>query len=234
MPATQRTWATNEARAGLAGLLSTLPNWLNHPTAIGHADRKPIHLFHAAQCGLQVPRTIITNDPHAARAFVRDVGRAVYKTLAQQAIADDSGPKVMYTTPVAVDDIDESVGITAHMFQERVDKQYDVRLTVVDGQCFAARIDSLDQLIDWRADYAGLTYTTISEIPLRVRTAVHTLMSRLRLRFAAIDFAVTGDDAWFFLDLNANGQWAWIQDATGQPISAAIADALIRERPHHA
>jgi hypothetical protein len=28
------------------------------------------------------------------------------------------------------------------------------------------------------------------------------------------------------LEVNANGQWAWIQDETGLPIAAALADAL--------
>lgn len=32
-----------------------------------------------------------------------------------------------------------------------------------------------------------------------------------------------------FLEINPNGQWAWLQDATGLPISAAIADALTKE-----
>ena len=54
-------------------------------------------------------------------------------------------------------------------------------------------------------------------------------MRRLGLRFGALDFVVTPDDRWIFLEINSNGQWAWIEDATGQPVAAAIADALTRE-----
>lgn len=117
-------------------------------------------------------------------------------------------------------DIDESVEVTAHMFQQRVAKQYDVRLTAVDQSHFATRIDiGRADLVDWRSDYAGLTYTVLPNIPREVDTGVRELLRRLSLRYAAIDFAVAADDAWYFLDLNANGQSAWLQDATGQAIS---------------
>jgi D-alanine-D-alanine ligase-like ATP-grasp enzyme len=47
-----------------------------------------------------------------------------------------------------------------------------------------------------------------------------------RLRFAALDFIVTPDGEYVFLEANPNGQWAWIEHETGLPIAAAIADAL--------
>ncbi len=45
-------------------------------------------------------------------------------------------------------------------------------------------------------------------------------------RFAALDFIVDPDDQWWFLECNPNGQWAWIEEETGLPISSALADAL--------
>lgn len=100
-------------------------------------------------------------------------------------------------------------------------------MTVVDGQCFAARIDAGSERarIDWRADYDSLSYTPIFT-PAPIRTAVRRLLSLLRLRFAAIDFIVTPADEWVFIgDVNPNGQWAWIDELTPS-IASAIADAL--------
>lgn len=42
----------------------------------------------------------------------------------------------------------------------------------------------------------------------------------------ALDFIVTDDADWVFLECNPNGQWAWIEEETGLPIAAALADAL--------
>jgi glutathione synthase/RimK-type ligase-like ATP-grasp enzyme len=55
---------------------------------------------------------------------------------------------------------------------------------------------------------------------------VRALLDRLGLRFGALDFVVTPDGEWWFLECNPNGQWAWIEDETGLPIASALADAL--------
>jgi len=43
------------------------------------------------------------------------------------------------------------------------------------------------------------------------------------------DFVVTADDQHYIIDLNPNGQWGWIQEATRLPIAAAIAAELFGE-----
>lgn len=119
------------------------------------------------------------------------------------------------------------VAHTMHLFQQWVPKDYEVRLTVVDDQFFAARIDARSPAAetDWRADYHALDYTAI-ETPEFVRTRVSELLHRLGLRFGALDFVVSPDGQWWFLECNPNGQWAWIETETAMPIAAAIADAL--------
>lgn len=111
-----------------------------------------------------------------------------------------------------------------------MEKAYEVRLTVVDDMWFAIRIDSGSDAaeLDWRTDYDNLSYSVVAA-PDQVREAVRRLMDRLRLRFGALDFIVTARGEWVFLEINPNGQWAWLQDATGLPIAAAIADALTKE-----
>ena len=74
-----------------------------------------------------------------------------------------------------------------------------------------------------------MTYTPLADIPADVRAGVCALMGRLGLRFGTFDFIVAPDGRWVFLEINPNGQWAWMEDATGLPIAASIADALTRE-----
>lgn len=216
---------------GVGGVLATLPRWLNHPAAISQAEYKPLQLARARACGLSVPQTLITNDAAQARAFVASVSRAVYKPFTPTGIADPDSYRVTYTTPIAAADVDESVRLTAHLFQAWVDKAYEVRLTVVDDTYLAARIDTTSEVasVDWRADYDAVTYTPLPEPPAAVRDGVRALLGTLGVRFGCLDFVVAPDGRWWFLEINPNGQWAWIEDATGLPITAAIADALTRE-----
>lgn len=221
-------WALREARFGFGGLLSALPVWLNHPAAIGRAEYKPVQLRAAVVSGLSVPRTLLTNDPRATRAFAAEVGRIVFKPLS--GISYDSGRKFIYTNPVDHSEVgDPDIATTATLLQEQLDKLYEVRLVVVADQFFGARIDAHSDRarVDWRADYDALTYAPI-EIPARVRSGVRRLLAELNLRFGAFDFVVTAEnEEWVLLEINPNGQWAWIQEKTGLSIASAIADALL-------
>lgn len=224
-----RRWAAGEARIGLGGVLSSLPRWLNHPADISRAEYKPTQLALAAECGLTVPATLVTNDPAEAAAFVADAGRAVYKPFTPADVTEGGTHRVVYTTPVSPADLDDSVQRTAHLFQAWVDKSYEVRLTVVDDAYFPVRIDAhgVAATVDWRADYDALTYTALTDVPPPVRAGVRALLRRLRLRFGTLDFIVDPRGVWWFLEVNPNGQWAWLEDATALPIAAAVADALV-------
>ena len=52
------------------------------------------------------------------------------------------------------------------------------------------------------------------------------LVDELNLRFGAIDLIRDVNGEYWFLECNPNGQWAWIENRTGLPISAAIVDEL--------
>src|ERR1700730_13602364 len=58
------TFARSEATMGMGGLLRSMEClWVNHPEKAVPADQKPVQLQLAARCGLQTPRSLITNDP---------------------------------------------------------------------------------------------------------------------------------------------------------------------------
>lgn len=226
-----RRFATAQSRAGLLGVLVSLDClWVNHPGRNGDANYKPWQLRVAEQVGLRPPRTLITNDPGAARRFIKEINQPViYKTLAGGVVDDDGVPKGMPTSIVDPDGLDDSIALCAHQFQEWVDKHHEVRLTVVGEEFFAAEIHagSAAAHVDWRNDYAALTYDIV-DVPDAVRRGVVELMRRFGLVFGALDFVVTPAGQWRFLEINPNGQWGWIQTVTGLPISTALADLLQR------
>lgn len=127
------------------------------------------------------------------RQFTVEVGPIVYKPLSGIHYRRATGRDFIYTQRVDIEKLDmESIGATACLFQQWVEKDYEVRLIAVDGRCFSARIDSSSERgrVDWRADYDSLTYTQIPT-PDHVKTAVAKLISALNLRFGDLDFIVT-------------------------------------------
>jgi ATP-grasp ribosomal peptide maturase len=229
LTAQERRWATAEARLGLGGILAALPRWLNHPCEIARAEYKPLQLANARTVGLTVPDTLITNNVGEARRFADKHGDIIYKPFSSLGVAEQGQYRLVYANRITADDITDTVTATAHLFQQWIPKAFDVRLTVVDDDLFAVRIDADSQaaMVDWRTDYAHLRYCEIA-VPDTVHDGVLNLLEILMLRFAALDFVVTPEGEWVFLEANPNGQWAWLQDATDLPIAAAIADALTK------
>lgn len=222
----EQEFASTEAQAGFTGVLMALPcRWINHPAAERIASYKPYQLRLAHASGLVTPRSIITNDPTAARKFASDQTRQViYKGIGRDfANGPVSTPTVRFVKP---DEIDDSVRLTAHLFQEFVPKHHDIRLIVVGSQIFAVEIHahSSAAALDWRTDYDALTYRP-AEVPDEIRVGVARLMARLDLVFGVLDFVVAPDGQWYFLEINANGQWAWLP-AIADAVAGAIANEL--------
>lgn len=230
MSGPERRFATMEAVFGFGGVLASLPcRWINHPSRVADAEYKPCQLGVAARCGFQVPRTLITNDGVTARSFIADLGgEAIYKSLSPGVIAEANALHMLNASLVTTDDIDnQAVSLTASLFQQWIPKKYDVRLTAVGGQCFSIAVHTADTTtrVDWRNNYDALAYELI-KTPEEIQHSVARYLDALHLVYGAFDFSVT-NDGWWFLECNPNGQWGWLEDETGAPIAAAIADALM-------
>ncbi|MFE2495524.1 ATP-grasp ribosomal peptide maturase [Streptomyces scopuliridis] len=220
-------FAATQVRYGLGGTLYALdgPLWVNHPLRIAAADYKPAQLALAQQLGFAVPPALVTNDPAEAREFIRTQGDAIFKTLRWTPYTRDGVPVTGWADPVTADEIDDSVRITPHLFQARVDKVADLRVLIVGRHTFAVRIDS--ELLDWRKDYSVLTYT-VEHLSDSVDKALHAYLDRLELVSGSFDLAVDRTGIYWWLELNPNGQWGWLEKETGLPMSAAFADLLVQ------
>ncbi|MFI9241492.1 ATP-grasp ribosomal peptide maturase [Streptomyces sp. NPDC053086] len=220
-------FAAAQVRYGLGGTLYALdgPLWVNHPLRIAAADYKPAQLALAQQLGFTVPSALVTNDPAEAREFIRTQGDTIFKTLRWTRYARDGVPVTGWADPVTADEIDDSVRITPHLFQARVDKVADLRVLIVGPHTFAVRIDS--ELLDWRKDYSVLTYT-VEHLPDSVDKALHAYLDRLELVSGSFDLAVDRAGVYWWLELNPNGQWGWLEKEIGLPMSAAFADLLVQ------
>ncbi|MCA6094921.1 ATP-grasp ribosomal peptide maturase [Streptomyces sp. SCA3-4] len=219
-------FAAQENRRGLGGVLGALPGclYLSHPQAIARAEYKPAQLDAAVREGLTVPATLITNDPAEAKVFCAEQP-SIYKPLHAGAYDVEGEPAAIWAAPVAPGEIDGAVSHSAHLFQAQVPKVADVRAVVVGEQVFSARITAPPGVVDWRAEYQSLTYEPVA-CPEGMREALVRFLASFGLSFGAFDFAVTRDGAWWFLECNPNGQWAWLEGAVGLPVTAAIADLL--------
>ncbi|HLU97955.1 MAG TPA: ATP-grasp ribosomal peptide maturase [Thermobifida alba] len=234
LPGQQRDFAATEARHGLGGVLNALSaaRYVNHPAAVGRAESKPAQLRGFARLGLRIPSTLITNDRRKAEEFAAEYGPVVCKTFRGLPVGDDGRAGAVWTQRVDPADFDDTLAVTAHLFQAEIPKTGDVRVTVVGRRVFAQRIAAPDGALDWRrGDWDALHHAPIT-VPPSVETALHAYLASFGLAFGCFDFALTGDgddaEHWTVIECNPNGQWGWLPDA--EDITEAFADLLTVER----
>ncbi|MGH3926030.1 MAG: MvdC/MvdD family ATP grasp protein, partial [Pseudonocardiaceae bacterium] len=84
--------ATTEARFGFGGVLGALDTlWVNHPARVATAEYKPIQLHTATRCGLDIPRTLVTNDKASVIEFAEAVGGAVVCKMLSSLVLSEQG-----------------------------------------------------------------------------------------------------------------------------------------------
>lgn len=218
-------FAAAQVRYGLGGSLYALegPLWVNHPLRNASADYKPLQLAAAQRLGLTVPPTLVTNDPDEARSFAASHDQVIFKTLRWTPYQRDGVPVTGWADPVTASEIDESVRVVPHLFQAVVDKVADLRVLVVGREVFAVRIES--EMLDWRKDYSSLSYSVV-DLPDGMEKALLAYLDYFGLVSGSFDLAVDGAGDLWWLELNPNGQWGWLEESTGLAMSAAFAELL--------
>ncbi|MFG1946107.1 MvdC/MvdD family ATP grasp protein [Nonomuraea sp. NPDC048826] len=199
---------------------------------IDRAARKPYQLDIARRLGFELPETLVTNDPESFLDFYhRHEGRVITKPVhgnQWEAAGERFGRFAAPVTPADLGHAD-ALRLCPVIVQAYVPKRVEVRVTVVGGELFSAEIHSQvsnHTRHDWRHYDPGATPVLPHDLPGEVARRCLELVRRLGLSYGAIDLIVTPDGRHVFLEINPNGQFLWIEEAAGLPISAAIGDLL--------
>lgn len=228
---TSRLFAWSEANEALLGTWYAMHAfWMNSPLADEAAQRKVHQLRLANDLGLAIPDTVITNDPDEARGFIDKCGPGNVIRKAFRNISE--APRE--TALVTHEDVPllDSVRYAPVIFQEFVPAAADLRVTVVDGEMFPAAVYSDD---DHRVDYRrglGSAEVRACSLPDDVSEPLRAMMKQMDLAYGAVDFRLTPDGEYVFLEVNPAGEFLFISRRTDLPIPQAIAAALSRHDRH--
>jgi glutathione synthase/RimK-type ligase-like ATP-grasp enzyme len=222
-----RAFAYNECSEAMTGLwYSTPARWVNDPTRDQVGARKVYQLRVAQHVGLKIPATLITNDPSRAREFIEEFGvqRTIYKAFSATEV-DWRETRLVLGDELSLLD---TVSYAPVIFQRYVLAQFDVRATVVGDAIFAAAIYSQETSypIDFRMDMANARISPVS-LPAALSQRLLQLMRALGLVYGAIDLRCTPEGDYVFLEVNPAGQWLFVEQQTGQPITAALTSYFI-------
>lgn len=227
-----REFARRECEDALAALWQELKAlWVNHPASIRFATRKPHQLRTACELGFNVPHTILSANQSQVRSFWEmHNGAVVFKSLHQDAIEVAGRNFFAYASRLTAEHLAEleRLMLAPVLFQNYIKPKLEIRVTVIGKQVFAASIDTLKSADepDWRRITPDKQNWEPHVLPTSIEELCRQLVQRYDLHFGAIDLILTPQGEYYFLELNANGQWVWIEMITEMPISAAMIDLL--------
>jgi hypothetical protein len=226
-------YTLSEWAAAFEGFLAHIPLnlWMNHPATNVAASHKIQQLTTASRLGFLIPDTLITQDSNKLHAFFRKHhGKIIAKPLSTGYVDrhDDTPDSLIFTNEVAGDDLQDlqDLALCPTLFQQAIQKQIDVRITIVDDAIHAVELRGLEHNGTQRCDIrrnnmADVEYRAI-ELPHDIEGLVRSLMQEYQLRYAAIDMAIDLNGKWVFFEINPNGQWAWLDIAGGANIASSF------------
>lgn len=218
-----RELTANECRGAALGLMRThfRGTWVSSFEATQRASDKILQLQVARDAGFRIPRTLVTQSVEAARMFRADVGPLVVKTVVGVA-----GPMLQTVRIDDPEDFSSDAYMSApSMFQEFVSGQQHLRLMAFGDQVHGGLITTSDT--DWR----GNLHVPIDQVdvPGDLARRIHRVLDALQLRMGIIDIKLDdlGEPVW--LEVNPQGQFAFLDGLVGTSILEAFSAFLTCE-----
>lgn len=192
--------------------------WINPVHSTYKVNSKVLQLKVAAKIGMNIPRTLISNDPSDIKKFIeKHEGNVVYKTLYPMAWVKDDYVRLTYASLIGMDDLssDKLLQATPGIFQEKINKKYELRVTYFGDKYIATKINSQihkEAIMDWRNAPTHELALEVTSLPEKIDELCQKLMRSFGVVFGCFDLIVTPEDEYYFLEVNEQGQFLWIEE----------------------
>jgi len=225
-------------------------------TSIGNYEDNRLNkieiLIKASAAGLKIPDTLVTDSVHELNDFCNLYDKIITKPVTNS---------IRYTLPVSDSQYEVSLinkaglidkpavynkslrddgltGYTPSLYQEYIEKRYELRILYILGQFFSMAIFSQQNektKIDYRNyDTAHPNRCVPYQLPGCIRQKLHALMQESGLKFASIDMIYSIQGEYVFLEVNPIGQYQWLEGNCNYPVSKLIAGILINKTDYGA
>src|SRR4029077_7714717 len=184
---------------------------------------KAVQLRLAGASGLKIPATLMSNSPAAVREFFdKYPNNAICKTFASHVWQQQGSEDLMVTETFSLNreelpGDDEVFTYSPAIYQEKVRKQFDVRAVLMGERVYSFAVRPAANSLDWRHD-AALRKVVVERIatPAAVESGILRFAAAAGVCTGSLDFAVDRNGEWWFLEINEQGQFLWLDDLCQQ------------------
>jgi hypothetical protein len=214
----------NDSAESVLGILLTTfsGKWISEPSATRRAENKLVQLETARALGLRIPQTLVSQDPEEIRHFCNsNANRVIIKPVR------GTHKQGLLTTEVTAAHLasPKALALSPAIFQELIPGSTHVRAQCFGSSVYPFFIESSD--LDWRWNIDRPM--SFGSLPTDVAAKLLSLVAALGLRMAIIDLKRNDEGEFVFLEVNAQGQFLFMQGMTGFDLANAFAAFLRQE-----
>lgn len=211
----------------LEGLLGPETLWLPGVPEQGSQEKqnKITDYAVASRHGFAVPDLIFSNEPESILKFHQGHSRVLFREFSNP-------PYIYYPRNSGITQIrssKESLSLSPCVFQEYVDKSYELRVVIFLGQVHAFRIDSQNSEVskeDWRVnDVRKVEWRTV-RLPRRIQKKLIQLIQAQGLSWGAVDLIVQDSGRMVYLETNRPGSTLFLEGLTGFNFGQHVIEAI--------
>lgn len=199
-----------------------------------YGENKLDILFEAHQLGLNIPITQVVTKRKDIIKFIKTHENVIIKGIYDNPTLIENGEtRSLYTTKIYLDDMKY---ITSEfppiLIQNQIEKEYELRVFVFEGKIFTAALFSQGSS-ETEVDSRKYTWDNPIRIvpyllPKKIEKRIVKLLSKLDYNSASIDFIVSKEGKYYFLEINPVGQFGWISYDCNFNIERYIANELTK------
>lgn len=175
---------------------------------------KLVNLKIASDCGMLVPKTWIFTRKKEVMDLLEVRDKLLTKPITQGGLyfEDDQIYFDGFSNLVDKEKVEQfSETFAATLFQEYIEKAYELRIFYFLGEIYASAIFSqLDEMT--KTDFRNYNYsrpnrTPPCKLPEEVAGQIRSFMQRINMKSGSLDVLVTPDKKYYFLEVNPIGQF---------------------------
>jgi hypothetical protein len=199
----------------------------NPPFSALLAHNKIAQLRAAHKLGMAVPATIISTSKEKLMEFTKK-HKCITKGIYRSYIEYEGICRSNFTKTISSQDIENSEKKACPiLLQERIVPEAVWRIVTIDKKIFGFRHTSgeIKGTVDSRmaTDNSTIEFAPIEE---DLKKNIIRLCKHMGIQFASSDFIEDENGRMWFLDLNPDGQWAWLQNSTGFNLADEIVKVI--------
>ncbi len=193
--------------------------WINPVNKVRAANSKLFQLKIAKTVGFNIPDSLFTNHPEKIREFIRAYPKqgVIYKPVFPVYWFDQNAVRLTYTNQINETQLPSNAVLqaTPGIYQQKIPKAFELRVTYFGDRYLAAKLHSQDHpgaKGDWRTVACTELKIEPFVLPSRIEYLCRKFMKRMGLLFGCFDFIVTPEGEYYFLEINEQGQFLWVEE----------------------